>query len=50
MEKKENMEEKETQASPIVNPEEERTRPQSGQEMDHETIQILLDDRISTGG
>lgn len=50
MEKENKMKEKRKQASPKINPEEERSQPTTGQEMDNETIQILLDDRISTGG
>ncbi len=35
---------------PRENPEEGRSGGKSGQEMDPETVRILLDDRISTGG
>jgi hypothetical protein len=50
MEKEEKMDEEKKPNNPSLSPEEERPRKNSDQEMDHETIQILLDDRISTGG
>lgn len=50
MEKEEKMKEGKPQNGPNHNPEEEQSNPNSEQSFDNETIQILLDDRISTGG
>lgn len=50
MEKENKIKDEKSRNSSIDKPEEERVSPKSAEGLDNETIQILLDDRVSTGG